>query len=123
GVQTCALPIYIDRQIGEIRRPAAHDDVVDIAVMFGDHLRYGGEGTRLVDGVEGDPGGKTLPVAVLHRPAHVEPAVGCILEGGEGGRLDGVDRDAFARRQDADDAVSRHGAALRCEAHRQVAVE
>ena len=53
-------------------------------------------------------------------PAHVDPAVGLVVEGGEGGRLDRVDRDALAGRQDADDAVSRHGAAIGREAHRQV---
>ena len=35
-----------------------------------------------------------------------------IIEGHQGGRLDRIDRNALARRDDADNTVARHGAAV-----------
>ncbi len=51
------------------------------------------------------------------------PALRLIVEGCEIGRLNRIDRDAFAGRQDADDAVARDRAAVRRETHRQVALQ
>ena len=65
--------------------------------------------------------GKPLVPLVLDVPAHVEPALGLVVEGLQRRRLDGVDGDALSRREDADDAVARHGAAFG-EAHRHVAL-
>ena len=67
--------------------------------------------------------GKRCGRALVDVPAHVEPALRRVLEVLQRRRLDRIDRDALARRQDADDAVARHRAAVRREAHRQIAVD
>ena len=56
-------------------------------------------------------------------PAHVEPALRLFLEILQRRRLDRIDRDALARRDDADDAVARHRAAVRREVDRQVGID
>src|SRR5262249_9768667 len=100
-----------------------HADVVDVAVVLGDDLGDLGQRPRLVHGLEHDARGKALRRAVLHVPAQIEPALGRILEILERRRLDRVDGNALAGREDADDAVARHRSAIGCEAHRQVGVD
>ena len=48
---------------------------------------------------------------------------GLVLEVLQRRRLDRIDGDALARRQDADDAVARHRAAVGREPHRQIGVD
>jgi hypothetical protein len=57
--------------------------------------------------LQGDAGRKALRRAGVHLPAHVEPAVGLVVEVGERRRLDRVDGDALAGGEDADDTVGR----------------
>ena len=94
------------------------DDVVDIAVVIGDDLRDLRQRAGLVDGLQLDASREALRIARIEIPTHVDPAVRLVVERGERGRLDRVDRHAFAGRQDADDPVSRHGAAFGREADR-----
>src|SRR5439155_955252 len=54
------IDLEIDRELGEIRRAPAHADIVDIAVVLGDHGCHLGEAARLVDIVDHDPGRKGL---------------------------------------------------------------
>src|SRR5258708_3062296 len=60
---------------------------------------------------------------LVHIPTHVEPPVGRLLELLQRRRLDGVDGNPLPRRHDADDAITRPGAAARREAYRQVGVD
>ena len=117
------VDLEIDRDVGEIGRAARHADVVDIAVMLGDDLRDLRERARLVDRLHRDARRETLRRLLLLVPAHVEPALRIVLEFAQGRRLDRIDRDALARRENADDAVARHRAAVRRKTHRQIAVD
>ena len=67
--------------------------------------------------------GKRCGVGVVDIPAHVEPALRLVLEILQRRRLDRIDRDALARRDDADDAVARHRAAVRRELDRQIGID
>ena len=69
-----------------------------------------------------DAGREALALALVDVPAHVEPALGLVVEVLQGRRLDRIDGDPLARRHDADDALAGHRAALG-EADRHVAVE
>src|SRR2546427_13240240 len=60
---------------------------------------------------------------LVHIPPHIEPPVGRVLELLQRGGLDGVDGNPLPRRHDADDAITRHGAAVWREAYRQVGVD
>src|SRR4051794_41958579 len=91
--------------------------------MIGDHLGDLRERPRLVDGLQLEPGREALRRLRIDVPAHVEPALGLVVEGGERRRLDRIDRHPFAWSQDADDAVARNGAAVGGKAHRQIRVE
>ena len=108
----------ISRKSAESGREA---DVVDIGARFADQRGNRAERARLVDRRDDDAGREELLALLVEVPAHVEPALRLIVEGGERRRLDWIDGDPLARRQNADDAVARHGAAVRREAHRQVA--
>src|ERR1044072_343552 len=65
------------------------------------------------------PGATPWPAFPPATPAHVEPVIRCVLEGLQRGRLDRIDRNPLAGRHDANDAVTRHGPAVRREAYRQ----
>ena len=67
--------------------------------------------------------GKRCGVDLVDIPAHVEPALRLLLEILQRRRLDRIDRDALARRHDADDAVARHRAAVRRELDRQIGID
>jgi len=59
-----------------------------------------------------EPGRKPLLAILRNIPAHVYPAFRLVVEGGQRGRLDRIDRDPRARLHDTDDAIARHGAAI-----------
>src|SRR5689334_5666357 len=114
----------VNRQFGKIGRAPRHADVVDIAVMLGDHGRDLGEAAGLVDIVDLDPCRKALRRALLvDVPAHVEPALGLLLEILQRRRLDRIDRDALAWGGDPDDSIAGHGAAVRRELDRQIGID
>src|SRR5258705_3303982 len=69
------IDLKIDGQLGEIRRAAAHADVVDIAVMLGYHGGDLRQAPGLVDIVDQDSCRKTLWRCLVDIPAHVEPAL------------------------------------------------
>src|ERR1700712_2147693 len=69
------IDLKIDGEFGEIRRAPGHADIVDIAVVLGDHGRDLGEATGLVDIVDHDPRRKTLRRGFVDVPAHIEPAL------------------------------------------------
>jgi len=48
------IDLEINGEFGEIRRPSRHADIVDIAVMLGDHGGDLGEASGLVDIVDQD---------------------------------------------------------------------
>ena len=75
---------------------------------------------RLVDGVDLHARGKTPLLFLVDVPAHVIPAVRLVLISRKRRRMDRVDGDPLARRQDADDAVARHRAAVRRKTDRHV---
>src|SRR5947209_7972810 len=117
------IDLKIDRELGEIRRAPAHADIVDIAVVLGDHGRHLGKAARFVDIVDPDPGRKPLRGGFIDIPAHVEPAFGFLFKILQRRRLDRVDGHALARRHDAHDAVARHRAAIRRELDRQIGID
>src|SRR5262245_23258462 len=95
------IDLEIDGELGEIGRAARHADVVDVAVMLGDDGGDLGEAAGLVDIVDADARRETLRRGLVDIPAHVEPALRLVLEILQRGRLDRIDRDALARRDDA----------------------
>src|SRR5665213_2936528 len=117
------IDLEIDGELGEILRAPRHADVVDIAVMLGDHGGDLGKAAGLVDIVDHDPGRKALRRRIVDIPAHVEPALRLLFEILQRRRLDRIDGDALARRNDADDAVARHRAAIGRELDRQVGID
>src|SRR5664279_1811440 len=64
------IDLKIDGQLGEIRRAPRHADIVDIAVMFGDHGSHLGEASRLVDVVDQDPRREALRRRFVDIPAY-----------------------------------------------------
>ena len=70
------IDLEIDGELGEIRRAAGHADVVDIAVMLGDHGSDLGQTPGLVDIVDQDSRRKTLWRRFVDIPAHVEQRSG-----------------------------------------------
>src|SRR5664279_5052303 len=96
------IDLKIDGELGEVLRAPGHADIVDIAVMLGDHGGDLSEAAGLVDVVNHDPRRKALRRRFVDIPAHVEPALRLLLEILQRRRLDRIDRDALARRNDAD---------------------
>src|SRR5438132_10359354 len=117
------IDLEIDGELGKIRRAPAHADVVDIAVMLGDHCGNLRQASGLVDIVDQDPGRKTLWRGLVDIPAHVEPALRLLLEILQRRRLNRIDRDALTWCDDADNAVARHRAAIRRELDRQTGID
>src|SRR5713226_1848936 len=74
------IDLKIDGEFGEIRRAAGHADVVDVAVMLGDHGGDLGQAPGLVDIVDEDSGRKALWRGLVDVPAHVEPALRLLFE-------------------------------------------
>ena len=54
------VDLEVDLQLGEIRGAARHADIVDVAVVLGDHLRDLRERARLVDRIHLDARRKAL---------------------------------------------------------------
>src|SRR5262245_64979558 len=117
------VDLKIDRYIGEIRRPACHANIVDVAIVLRNDLRDLGEGARLVNGLHGDARGKPLRGALFFVPTHVQPTLGVVLKFAQGSRLDRVNGDALARRKNADNSIAWHRAPIRRKSHRQVAID
>src|SRR5580700_2925519 len=63
------IDLEIDGQLGEIRRAPGHADIVDIAVMLGDHGGDLGEATRLVDIINHDSRRKAPRRGLVDVPA------------------------------------------------------
>jgi hypothetical protein len=116
------IDLEVDGELGEIGRAARHADVVDIAVVLGDDGRDLGEAAGLVDVVDADARRETLRRGLVDVPAHVEPAFRLVLVILQRRRLDRIDRDPLARRDDADNAVARHRSAIGRELDRQVGI-
>src|SRR5690606_34432377 len=62
-------------------------------------------------------------LGILHVPAHVEPALRLVVVFFERRRMNRINRDAFARRENADDPVAGYSAAIRRKAHGQFAID
>src|SRR5215813_8446573 len=106
------IDLEIDDQFGKIRRTAGHADIIDVAVMLGNHGRDLGQAARPVDVIDQDTRWKALGGAFVDVPAHVEPALRLFLYILRGRRLDRVDRDSLAGCDDAHDPVARYGSAV-----------
>src|SRR5215475_3229001 len=86
------IDLEVDGELGEIRRAARHTDIVDIAVMLGDHGRDLRETARLVDVVDPDARRESLRRGLVHVPTYVEPALRLFLKILQIRRLDRIDR-------------------------------
>src|SRR5690348_7840924 len=117
------IDLEVDGELGEIGRAPRHADIVDVAVMLGDDGRDLGETAGLVDVVDPDARREALWRRFVDVPTDVEPALRLFLEILEVRRLDRIDRDPLARRDDADDPVARDGAAIRREFDREVGID
>src|ERR1700722_3926006 len=65
------IDLKIDGQLGEIRRAPEHADVVDIAVVLGDHGGDLGEAAGFIDVIDEDSRRKALWRRIIDIPAHV----------------------------------------------------
>src|ERR1700709_84541 len=74
------IDLEVDGEFGEVRGAPGHADIVDIAVMFGDHGGPLREASGLVDVVAQNPRRKTLRRRFVDIPADVEPALRLFLE-------------------------------------------
>src|SRR3977135_4084638 len=74
------IDLKIDGEFGEILRAPGHADIVDIAVVLGDHGGHLGEAAGLVDIVDANSRRKALRRRIVDIPAHVEPALRLLLE-------------------------------------------
>src|SRR5258708_14541518 len=74
------IDLKIDGELGKIGRAPAHADIVDIAVVLGDHGRDLSEAAGLVVIVDHDPRRKALRRGLVDVPAHIEPALRLLLE-------------------------------------------
>ena len=99
------IDLKIDGQFGEVGRAPAHADIVDIAVMLGDHGGNLGKASGFIDVIHDDSRRKALRRRFVDVPAHVEPAFRLFLEVLQRRRLDRIDGDALARVEDSDDTV------------------
>src|SRR5690348_3537189 len=117
------IDLEVDGQLGEIGRAARHADIVDVAIMFGDHGRDLGETPGLVDVVDPDARREALRRRFIDVPADVEPPLRLFLEILQVRRLDRIDRDALARRDNADDAVAWNRAPVGRELDGQIGID
>src|SRR5690348_389972 len=85
------VDLEIDGHVGEVRGAALHADIVDIAVVLGDHLRDLRKRARLVDRLHRDAHGEAARRALVLVPAQVDPALGMVLVIRERRRLDRID--------------------------------
>src|SRR5664279_3459148 len=85
------VDLQIDQHIGEVRRPPRHADIVDIAVVLGDHLCDLCERAGLVHRLHRDARRETARRTGFLVPAYVQPAFRLVLELTQGVRLDRVD--------------------------------
>src|SRR5215475_7831762 len=74
------IDLEVDDQFREVGRPPRHADIVDIAVMLGNHGRDLGETAGLVDVVDLDTGREALRRALVDIPADIEPTLRLLLE-------------------------------------------
>src|ERR1700724_1985522 len=63
------IDLKIDGQLGEIRRAPEHADVVDIAVVLGDHGGDLGEASGFIDVIDEDSRRKALWRRIIDIPA------------------------------------------------------
>ncbi len=117
------IDLQIDGQIRKIRRTATHADIVDIAVMLGNDTGNLSKTSRLIDVLHMQSRRKTLRRHFLDIPANIEPALRLFLEILQRRRLDRINRDPLTRRDDADDAISRHRTTIRRKLHRQIRID
>src|SRR5260370_138676 len=96
------IDLKIDGELCEILRASEHADIVDIAVVLGNHGGHLGQASGLVDVVDEDPRRKPLGRRIVDIPAHVEPALRLLLEILQRRRLDRIDLHALARGDDPD---------------------
>src|SRR6516162_242857 len=116
------IDLKIDREFSKIGRAPAHADIVDIAVVLGDHGRNLRQAAGLIDVVDQDSRRKTLRRGLVDVPTHVEPALRLLLEVLQGRRLDRIDGNTFAGGDDADNAVAGYRTAVRREFDRQTGI-
>src|SRR5262249_41966903 len=100
------VDLEIDLDISKTGSAPRHADVVDVPVMLGDDLCDLCQRSRLVHGLHSDARRKTPWCLIFLVPAHVEPSLGVVLELAQGWRLDRVNGDALARRENADNAIA-----------------
>src|SRR3954453_12287356 len=91
--------------------------------MLRDHGGNLGEAAGLVDVLDPDARRKALRRRLVDVPAYVEPALRLLLEILQRRRLDRIDRDPLARRDDADDAIAGNGDAIGRELHRKSGIQ
>src|SRR5437763_17158991 len=74
------IDLKINGQLGEIRRAPEHADIIDIAIVLGNHSGDLGEASGLVDVVDQNARRKALRGRFVDIPAHVQPALRLFLE-------------------------------------------
>ena len=114
---------HVEHDVAQIGRAAVELDVHDIGAEIADDRRRYAQRAWLVQAIQQNARGKNIVAVLVDVPAHVEPAVGLVLERHQSGRLDGVNRDALTRRENANNPISRHRAAVRRETHGQIAAK
>src|SRR6516225_6752471 len=73
--------------------------------------------------MHGNPRGEALGAGFLNVPSNIEPTFRSILELLESRRLDGIDGNTLAGREDADDAIPGQCPPVRREAHRKFVID
>src|SRR5665213_3592799 len=103
---TDVLHFDIDQDLEEIERPVGDFEVGDVAATLADDSGQAAEAARLVAERDADAAEMgAIGIAVV-APGDVEPALRRFGKGIQRLAIDGVDRDALARCDDADDAVA-----------------
>ncbi len=100
-----------DLHAREIASTLGHLERIDVAVQVADHLGDLGERAGLIEDRHRDQRVEALGILLVDVPGNVDPALH-VVELLELRRMDRIDEDAFVGRDDADDLVARHRAAL-----------
>ncbi len=91
-IELAQVPDFdIERHFGEVGRDPHRVQRADIDVEAGNRLRDLGQRARLVQRIDHDAGHEAGLVGLVEIPAHIDPAVGLIVEALQG-RTTGSDR-------------------------------
>src|SRR5579885_993389 len=112
----------VDEHLAGVGRNRSDNDVVDISSVIANDSCDLPQSAWLIDGNGAQPRGEELVPAFLNVPAHIDPALRLVIELPEIGRLDWINGDSLAGREDADNAVAGDRAAIRRKADGEIRV-